>query len=945
MEPGHNICESRALFGFRSAYRSGILGLILLVVLGGATILAVGAETQVVRAGFEDIGPPFSFRDANGQPTGHAVELMRAVAKRQHLELQIVMKPWGGLLEDFDAGRIDLLGNVGYLPERTESMAFSASTVVMEAGLYVRRGEGDIHDIEALRGRRVLVLSRSVGEGFLAAQPWGVKIVTASTRAEAIQRLIAGDCDVVMMMRVVMDHYLRTTRTEDLIAHVPFTLPTTPYHMHVAVRKNDQALLAKVNEGLLELARDGEDVALFERWIGPMQVNQPFRWTAVRYYILGLIGLALALLAGGGFYARQRKLLRIQREQTIALRRSEGQLQTITNLMPALVSYIDRDRHMLRVNRVFEEWFKRPLAEIQGRRIDEVMGAEAQRRMLVHLEEAFAGKVANCEGELLLPGGVKRWVRGSFTPSFNLEGEVEAVTFVAFDVTDIKQAQQELVLRGFALEAAANAIVITDTSGRVLWANAAFTGLTGYTLAEVAGRVAGRMLKSGQHDRAFYKEMWGTITAGKVWRGDVINRKKSGQLYTEEMTITPLFDEHGAVTRYIAIKQDTTERRDLERRYLHAQRQESLGRLASGIAHDLNNVLTPVIMIPSMLRETIKDPALLNLLNMVETSAQRGRDLLRQLLLFGRGGDARRESLPLAPIAQGMSAIVRETFPRNIRLETQLAANLPLINVDPTQIHQVLMNLCVNARDAMPEGGRLTISLERRMLTAEQLAKYPGSRAGAYQVLAVSDTGCGIAIENQDLIFEPFFTTKPVGEGTGLGLSTVSGIVRGHGGFIELESGRGIGTTFRVFLPENGTANLSARVETASTFSPGDNRLVLIVDDEPSVSSAIAIVLGGRGYRTVVAANGAEALQAFRASGEVAAVITDLSMPTMDGVAFISALRKLDSKLPVVAISGHLISFDAGTLAELPGVELVPKPFTPIQLLQALDRSLSLSTS
>ncbi|MBI2514426.1 MAG: transporter substrate-binding domain-containing protein [Opitutae bacterium] len=932
-----------ATVGAAAVRRGWIIGCVVWSLVGpsaeAAPEPAPGWSGRIVRAGFEDIGPPFSFRDPRGEPQGYAVDLVRAVTQRRNLHLEIVMKSWPEVLTDFRAGKLDLLGNVGYLPERAEYMDFSVRTLSLDAGVYVKRGS-PLRTLEDLRGKRVAALEQSVAHRFLAAQPWGVELVPVPSRRAAAEAVRSGKCDAFVLMAIIMDHYLRTSEFGASLERSRVRLPSSPYQMHIAVRKDAPELLREINEGIVELARADEEAVLYERWVGPLRESRPYRWSQMKYFVYSLITLSAALVVASILLGWQRERLLRSRAQTAALQRSESELKTIANLVPALISYISPDYRYVRVNRAYEKWFQRPLDQIVGQRLVDLTGPELHARVKPHLEAAFAGRIVSFENEVPFADGVRRWVKATYTPHVGPAGRVEGVTFVAFDLTEMKRAHDELALRGAALEAAANAIVITDADGRVLWTNAAYSRLTGYSLAEVRGRRVGAFCSTGERANPFFAEMWAAISAGSVWRSEILNYHRDGHTFTEEVTITPLLDASGKVTHCIAIKQDVTDQRDLEKQYLHAQRQESLGRLATGIAHDLNNILTPVLVLPSLMREVPQDASTLKFLDMIEASAHRGSDLLRQLLLFGRGSDARREPVALAMMVDAMAGIVRETFPKNITIEMSLAPKLPVISADATQLHQVLMNLCVNARDAMPLGGRLTLRLERTTLSVEQAKTLTSARAGTFQVLTVADTGCGIPFENQERVFEPFFTTKAVGEGTGLGLSTVSGIVRGHAGFIELRSAPGAGTTFKIYLPELAA---SAKDDGGrdDRVQDGAGRCVLVVDDEPNIARTIVALLETHGYRTRIARHGAEALAILREpTAKIDAIVTDLLMPTMDGLAFIETLRKLGRAYPTVVISGHLTSAEIiGKLDPARPVEVVSKPFTIQQLLGAIERS------
>ena len=519
------------------------------------------------------------------------------------------------------------------------------------------------------------------------------------------------------------------------------------------------------------------------------------------------------------------------------------------------------------------------------------------------------------------------------------EEEEEAHVVISLkDITERKQAEDSLRLRNAALEAAANAIVITDREGLIQWANPAFTTLTGYAVAEAVGKNPRELVKSGRQHQAFYKGLWDTILAGQVWRGEIINRRKDGSLYTEEMTITPVRDERGDTIHFVAIKQDITEKKSLEAQLLRTQRLESVGRLASGIAHDLNNILAPILMGAPLLRENIMDQDTLRLLDTIEANAQRGANIIKQLLSFGRGLAGERTSVQLRALVQDMVGIIRETFPKNIKARRELPAQPWLVNGDVTQLHQVLMNLCVNARDAMPQGGTLTLGVENVEMDDAFAQMSPGARAGRYVVLRVMDTGSGILPEHLDTIFDPFFTTKEIDKGTGLGLSTVLGIVKSHGGFIQVNSQVGQGTQFKIYLPACEAPEAGQAMADPGPAPQGHGELVLVADDEEAVRRFTKKTLERHGYRVVTAADGVEGLARYAQNREqVQAVVTDLMMPFMDGPAFIRALRQMNSEAKIIAVSGLQTDLALPGDPEVQVQATLAKPFTAAALLQTLQ--------
>ena len=405
-------------------------------------------------------------------------------------------------------------------------------------------------------------------------------------------------------------------------------------------------------------------------------------------------------------------------------------------------------------------------------------------------------------------------------------------------------------------------------------------------------------------------------------------------------------DGSGAVRRLVAVAEDTTERKKLEEQFLRSQRMEAIGTLAGGVAHDLNNILAPVLMTAELLTARAPLGRDRELLAMMAQGAQRAADTVRQLLLFSRGAEGQRGVVQPRHLLKEMAGIMRETFPREIRIVEEPAADLWPVIADATQLHQVLMNLCVNARDAMPNGGKLTIGMVNCELRSEDIGLHADAREGRYAVLSVADTGHGIPPDIINRIFDPFFTTKEIGHGSGLGLSTVVGIMRSHGGFITVASEPGRGTVFKSYLPAAAESALSALVPSSKATSMGRGELVLVVDDEPAIREATREILEANQYSVLSAGDGREALDVFvRERANVRLVLTDVMMPVMNGPALVRALRELEPRLKVIAASGLDNQARRDELAALGVTEILMKPFKPAQLLELVRRQLATGRS
>ncbi len=501
------------------------------------------------------------------------------------------------------------------------------------------------------------------------------------------------------------------------------------------------------------------------------------------------------------------------------------------------------------------------------------------------------------------------------------------------DVSERKRAEADRLRLTTAIEQTAEAVVITDANGATVYVNPAFEAVSGYSRAEVLGQTP-RVVKSGVQDAEFYRKLWATISSGKIWTGRLVNRKKDGALYTEDATISPVRDATGAITSYVAVKRDVTASLALQAQFLQAQKMEAVGVLAAGVAHDFNNILSVVLCYAELIRADLRpeDP-MRGDIDEIRTAAIRATDLTRQLLAFSRQQVLEPKVLDLNQSLGGMEKMLRRLLGADVELTILPAAALGNVKADPGQMEQVVMNLAVNARDAMPRGGKLTVETANVDLDADYALAHVGVRAGAYVRMTVTDTGAGMDAETQRRLFEPFFTTKERGKGTGLGLATVFGIVKQAGGHIWVYSEPGIGTTFKIYLPRVGGV---AEVATPSA-SPPETELasetILLVEDDDQVRALARNILRRRGYVVLEAPNGGEALLICEQHGSaIQLLVTDVVLPRMSGRQLADRLASVRPAMKVLFMSGYTDDaiLQHGLLDS--GVAFLQKPFTPAGL-------------
>ena len=504
-----------------------------------------------------------------------------------------------------------------------------------------------------------------------------------------------------------------------------------------------------------------------------------------------------------------------------------------------------------------------------------------------------------------------------------------------------KQAESEIHRQSVALESAANGVMITDIDANIIWVNKSFTKLTGYDFDEVEGQRPD-FLESKSNDPNLYKDLWDTILSGRVWSGElVVSDKSHEKQILLDCTVTPVRNEQGSISHFIAVWTDITEKKALANQLLRNQRLESVGALASGIAHDLNNILSPILMGLPLLESSDHASDRLGIVKMMETSAKRGADIVKQVLTFARGVQGERTVMQPKHFINEIVRIIQETFPKNIKVSVHLPKDLWPILGDATQIHQILLNLTVNARDAMPAGGELTLEAENIELDEHCSQVNLLAKPGPHICLRVRDTGEGIPKEIQDRIYEPFFTTKEVGRGSGLGLSTVIGIVKSHNGFLNLKSSVGQGSCFEIYLPAVPDREVKKTIDDASSLAAA-GEMILVVDDEPSILNTSKITLRSKGYQVLLAGGGVEALQILNQNqGTVKAVITDMMMPDMDGPELVRKISEIHPDLPIIGMSGIGRQSDVDDLDSLSIKLFLTKPFTGQQLLNALRQALA----
>ncbi len=879
-----------------------------------STILA-SERPQEIRAGVLRNFPPDYFLDeATGKPVGFAVDVMDAVAENAGLNVRyVVFDEWPLANQALREGRIDVIPGMGIAEERMKDMDFTPPFETFPIRIFVRATTTDIHNPDDLQKRHVAVVASNMGLTIL--REYGkAKPVMFQSFDEALLSLLSGNTDALIYPEPPVLLVTRKSGLEGRIKAVG--KPLREVKRAIAVGKGKTGLLDKLDTAVQAFITTPQYREIYAKWYG---APEPY-WHTRRILIAAGVLLALVVMIFATWhYLSLRRLNRGLQYTLEQQKKAETALQAQNRYISAILENSPigfavntiHDGQGVFVSGKFEEIYGVPPDSLHSVEDyfenvyrDPAFRKQIRARMLADMASGDTARMRWEDLPITTAAGEKRFVTAINIPLLDQNLMVSTVQ----DVTARRRSEEDRLLLEAAIEQSGEMVMVTDKEGVIQYVNPAFEHITGYRREEVVGKNP-RILKSGKQGSDFYRELWDTLTAGRTWKGHFVNQKKGGGFFEEEATIFPVRDLSGEITHYVSVRRDITEQLKTEKQLFQAQKMEAIGTMAGGIAHDFNNILGAISGYTEIsLAKIPADSRIKYYLEQIHASSRRAINLVRQILEFSRLTENERTPISLIPLIKETIKMLREIIPSTIEIRLNARTEADAVLGDATQIYQILMNLCTNAYQAMKDrGGLLEIDLVRIEVGVGDIADaLRGLNPGPYLELTVRDTGCGIDPLIRERIFDPFFTTKKIGEGTGLGLSVVHGIISSYHGKITVESRVGGGSAFHVFLP------LLAETQEASTREPdqpdsdGKGR-ILLVDDETMLASVTKERLEDRGYAVTASTDSVEALETFRANPDrFDLVITDLTMPEMTGIELAEKVMSTSPGIPVILCTGFI---------------------------------------
>jgi PAS domain S-box-containing protein len=903
----------------------------------------------ILQVGGDDSYPPYEYLNKQGRPTGFNIDIIQAVAKVMGLRLELKLGPWDEVRNDLKQGRIDLISGMYYSDERARVVNFSEPHMLVSYAVFVRNNS-KIKEIRDVTGRGVIVQQGDMGDDYVTAQKIGFPVVRVENPATALRMLAKGEQDCAILPRILGLYLV----TEFELKNIKVTGPPVLQRKYCfAVKKGNQNLVGVLNEGLSIIKNIGEYTIIYNKWFGAYKEQNTFIKLAkyALWILLPMMFILVFLVIWTWLLKRsvaaKTKDLHIElteRKQTEeALVKAQSQYQTLVNTIPDLVWLKNPNGIYISCNKTFERFFGTKESVIIGK-----TDYDFVEKNLADLFQQYDQKAMELDSSSIN----EEWLtfaddgyHGLFetikTPMRNPDELLIGVLGVARDITERKKAEDAHKLNAQRYKSSQKVGKVGnweyDLVNDSFWGSDQTKHIYGFelekenlTIDEVENRINGK-------DRA-HQALIDLIEKNEPFNLEFEIQPVPGQKPKTIRSIADLIrDEKGAPIKIIGVIQDVTaskkaekEKINLEQQLIQAQKMEAIGRLAGGVAHDFNNMLAIILGNTEIALQDLDeiDHRKSNLKEIYK-AAQRSTNLTKQLLAFARKQTIDPKILNLNQVLDDMLKMLKRLIGEDIDLNWQPAQNLWSVKIDPSQVDQILANLCVNARDAIKSVGKVTIETDNISFNEAYCKEHAGFNPGDYVMMAVSDNGSGIDKKTLDKLFEPFFTTKDIGQGTGLGLATVYGIVKQNNGFINVYSEPGEGTTFKIYLPVHSEPAVSKQKNFKKTSLTG-NETILLVEDEEAILRMTKMMLERLGYTVLIASTPNEAISIVEVSNinAIHLLMTDVVMPEMNGRDLSKKLLSIYPGLKCLFMSGYTANVIAHHGILDTGVQFINKPFS-----------------
>ncbi len=883
--------------------------------------------------GGDEAHAPFEFIDEKGRPAGYNVDLVWAVAREMGLDVEIRLGPWAEMRAALQRGDIDVLGGMLYSPERDQVFDFSQPHTVNYYVSAVRRGSGaPPESLADLEGKTIVVQAGDMAHDFLLKEGLEAQVTTVESQGEALAAVAEGRYDCTLVSRIPARYEMEKRGLVDELQLGKTAFFTAEYCF--AVREGETALLAAFAEGLRLLKESGEYHEIYQQWLGVYEEPKTSAATVLRYaaYVVGPL-MVLLVIAGLWTWSLRRQVAK----RTEALQLVELGVDNMGDLL----MWVDREGRFVKVNQELCRRLGYSREELLAMRVSDIDVDPPWRSWDEHWRELKEHGTVRFETRHRTKSGEVYPVELTIT-YFEYGGRELNVTF-GRDISERKRMEREREITAQALERSGVGIMRVDREGRIREVNDHMCAMLGYSREELLGLRVWDVAVGLTAEN--WPARWEELRSRKSLTFERLNRTKSGELITVEVNANVVEFEGEEFNH--ALVRDITERKQVEaalrerdEQLRQAQKMEAVGRLAGGIAHDFNNLLTAIIGYSDLI---LADPRFTDTpwyddLREIKKAAERAGGLTQQILAFSRKQVLQPQVVAINELLGETLPLLRRTLGEDIELEAQLHPEAGMVEVDPHQFTQVLMNLAVNARDAMPLGGRLVFATTNVRIADPTRVGDPDLKPGDYVLLSVSDTGIGMDEETLSHIFEPFFTTKAPGQGTGLGLPTAYGIVKQSKGTLVARSRPGEGSTFEVYLPRAEPRALQGEEAAVSSPIPHQSRTVLLVEDEQAVRDLVERMLLRMGHTVLSVGSGAEAMAVFEEHPEVDLLVTDVVLPGgMNGGDIARVIRQRVPDMQVLFVSGYPRDVDLESDLGLSGLFYLEKPFTAELLASKLE--------